>query len=159
MKRTDLKRNTTLSAGTSTLRRTELARKTAIKPGTKRMCQSRSTGKATVAESARIAMVKKLGCICCMLNMQFWMPVPYRGVCEAHHLLSGGRRRGHLFTIGLCRWHHQAVPPQEGMGKEASQLVYGPSVATGSKPFHQMYGTDDELLEFQNALLARCRDE
>lgn len=155
MKRTELKRITPLRAGTATLRRTELARKTAIKPGTKRMRQSRSTDKPTVAESARIVLVKKLGCICCMLNMQFWMPVPYRGVCEAHHLLSGGLRRGHLFTIGLCRWHHQAVPPREGMGEAAAIAVYGPSVATGSKPFHLMYGSDDELLEFQNALLAQ----
>jgi hypothetical protein len=90
-----------------------------------------------------------------MLNVQFWMPVPYRGACEAHHLLSGGRRRGHLFTVGLCRWHHQAVPPREGMSEASAMAMYGPSVATGSKPFHLMYGSDDKLLEFQNALLAQ----
>ena len=153
MKRTELKRIAPLGAGTIALRRTELLRKTAINPGTKKLRQSRSTGKATVAESARIVLVKKLGCICCMLNVQFWMPVPYRGICEAHHLLSGGRRRGHLFTIGLCRWHHQAVPPREGMTMLAAVAVYGPSVATGSKPFHLMYSSDDDLLDFQNALL------
>jgi len=155
MRRTELKRLTPLGAGTVSLRRTELARKTAINPGTKRLRQSRSTDKPTAAESARIVLVKKLGCICCMLNVQFWMPVPYRGACEAHHLLSGGRRRGHLFTIGLCRWHHQAVPPREGMSEASAMAMYGPSVATGSKPFHAMYGSDDELLEFQNALLAQ----
>lgn len=155
MKRTELKRLTPLGTSTTSLRRTALARKTAIKPGTKRMRQSRSTGKPTAAESARIVLVKKLGCICCMLNMQFWMPVPYRGACEAHHLLSGGRRRGHLFTIGLCRWHHQAVPPREGMSEASAMAMYGPSVATGSKPFHLMYGSDDTLLEFQDALLAQ----
>jgi hypothetical protein len=156
MKRTELKRITPLVAKACTLRRTELARKTPMKPGTKRMRQSRSTDKPTAAESARIVLVKKLGCICCMLNVQFWMPVPYRGVCEAHHLLSGGLRRGHLFTIGLCRWHHQAVPPRERMSESAAIAVYGPSVATGSKPFHVTYGSDDELLEFQNALLAQA---
>ena len=137
------------------MKRTELKRITPLGAGTKRLRQSRSTGKATVAESERIVLVKKLGCICCMLNMQLWMPVPYRGACEAHHLLSGGRRRGHLFTIGLCRWHHQAVPPREGMSEASAMAMYGPSVATGSKPFHLMYGSDDALLEFQNALLAQ----
>ena len=136
------------------MKRTELARKTAIKPGTQRLRQSRSTGNATVAESARIVLVKRLGCICCMLNRQMGIPTAFFGPCEAHHLLSGGRRRGHDATIGLCRWHHQAVRPYEAMTTDETVERFGPGVATGSKPFHAMYGTDDELLEFQNALLA-----
>lgn len=154
MRRTELIRSNAFGPGKTTLHRTELARKTAIKPGTKRMRQSRSTGKATVTESARIVLVKKLGCICCMLNRTWGMPVAYIGICEAHHLLSGGLRRGHNYTIGLCRWHHQGVPPQPMHEREAIAM-YGPTVATGSKPFHVMYGTDDELLEFQDALLAQ----
>lgn len=156
MKRTELIRSTPFGPGKSTLHRAELARKTTIKPGTKPMRQTRSTGKATVAESARIDRVKRLGCVCCMINRTWGVPMAYTGTCEAHHLLSGGRRRGHDATIGLCRWHHQAVPPRPMHEREAIAL-YGPSVATGSKPFHAMYGSDDELLEFQNALLARVR--
>lgn len=155
MKRTELKRITPPSAGTATLRRTELARKTAIKPGTKRMRQSRSTDKPTMAESARIVLVKQLGCICCMLNRAQGMPTAFFGPCEAHHLLSGGRRRGHDATIGLCQWHHRAVRPYEALTERKTIERFGPSVATGSKPFHAMYGTDDELLEFQDALLAQ----
>jgi hypothetical protein len=136
------------------MKHTELARKTALKPGTKRMRQSRSTGKATIAESARILLVKKLGCICCMLNREQGIPTAFFGPCEAHHLLSGGLRRGHDATIGLCRWHHQAVRPYEAMSTDETVAKFGPSVATGSKPFHALYGTDDELLEFQEALLA-----
>lgn len=154
MKRTELQRKTPLTATACTLRRTELARKTALNPGTKRLRQSRSTEKATVAESARIVLVKKLGCICCTLNREQGMPTAFFGPCEAHHLLSGGRRRGHNCTIGLCRWHHQAVRPYEAMTTDETVERFGPGVATGSKPFHAMYGTDDELLEFQEALLA-----
>jgi hypothetical protein len=40
------------------------------------------------------------------------------------------------------------------MGEREAIERFGPSVATGSKPFHAMYGSDDELLEFQDALLA-----
>lgn len=155
MKRTELKRHTPLAAGACTLRRTEQARVTPMPRPTKPMSTRRIAPAANVVESARMGMVKKLGCICCMINVQLRMPVPYRGISEAHHLLSGGRRRGHLFTIGLCRWHHQAVPPRECMNEAATIALYGPSVATGSKPFHIMYGSDDELLEFQNALLAQ----
>jgi hypothetical protein len=136
------------------MKRTELARKTALNPSTKRLRQSRSTGKATVAELARIVLVKKLGCICCMLNREMGMPTACFGPCEAHHLLSGGRRRGHKATIGLGQWHHQAVRPYDAMTTDETIERFGPSVATGSKPFHALYGTDDELLEFQEALLA-----
>jgi hypothetical protein len=154
----ELKRITPLCAGTTVLRRTELARKTALNPGTKRLRQSRSTGKATVAESARIVLVKKLGCICCMLNRTWGMPTAFFGPCEAHHLLSGGRRRGHEATIGLCRWHHQAVRPYEAMTTDETIERFGPSVATGSKPFHATYGANDELLEFQEALLELAQE-
>jgi hypothetical protein len=41
------------------------------------------------------------------------------------------------------------------MHEREAIALYGPSVATGSKPFHAMYGSDDELLAFQNALLAQ----
>ena len=101
-----------------------------------------------------MGIVKALGCICCMINQQIGLMKPYTGPCDAHHLLSGGRRRGHKFTLGLCDWHHEAKPPSYAMGAKLATEKYGPSLAKGSKPFHEVYGTDDELLEFQNALLA-----
>jgi hypothetical protein len=153
MKRTALIRRTPLAARQKPLRNITGFITSTLKPG-KPLRQTRSTGKATAVESALIELVKRLGCICCMLNRTWGMPAAYVGVCEAHHLLSGGRRRGHDATIGLCRWHHQAVPPRPMHEREAIAL-YGPSVATGSKPFHAMYGSDDELLAFQNALLAQ----
>lgn len=170
MKRTELKRKTPLQARTglktyAPLRATNgLQQKTpqnitrTITKPRKPLRQTRSTGKPTNAQAWRLVTIKKLGCICCMLNMQMWMPVPSRGACEAHHLLSGGLRRGHDFTIGLCAWHHRAVPiMQPPIGVTMGVHIYGPTVATGSKPFHAMYGTDDELLAFQNALLDAAR--
>lgn len=98
-------------------------------------------------------LVKRLGCLCCRRNAAMGMALPYSGPCEAHHLLSGGRRIGHDHTIGLCPWHHRAVPPTPMLERHAIAR-YGPSVATGSKPFHAMYGSDADLLATQNALLA-----
>lgn len=162
MKRTELKRNTPLRAvslakeGKAGLKATTI-RASAIRPVKPRkpLKQSRSTGKPTDEQAWRLVTVKKLSCICCMLNREKGRPTAYFGACDAHHLLSGGRRRGHDFTIGLCKWHHQADPPYAGMGERKAIETFGPSVATGSKPFHVMYGRDDELLEFQNELLAR----
>lgn len=158
MKRTELKRYTSLQARTGLRQKSPKNITTAITKPRKPMRQSRSTGKPTNAQAWRLVTIKKLGCICCMLNAARWMPVPSRGVCEAHHLLSGGRRRGHDFTIGLCAWHHRAVPIMSPpMGVTMGTHIYGPTVAMGSKPFHAFYGTDDELLAFQNALLDEVR--
>lgn len=164
MKRTELKRLAPLRNKTA-LRQKPLQIITGtITKARKPLRQSRSTGKPTLAESAKIAAVKAMGCICCMLNEQLGLKRASRVSrpnamvpCEAHHLLSGGIRRGHAFILGLCRWHHQGVPPQPGMHERDAIAAYGPTVATGSKPFHATYGTDDELLEFQHALLAQVQ--
>jgi hypothetical protein len=148
MKRTALQRKTALRAHQPMKAGASLPR--ASKP----MRRGRSTGKPTAAESWRLVTVKALGCICCMLNREMGMATAYFGPGDAHHLLSGGLRRGHMATIGLCKWHHQAEPPYPGMGEREAIERFGPSVATGSKPFHALYGSDDDLLEFQNALLA-----
>lgn len=155
MKRTELKRITPLAAGASRLRRTELARKTAIKPSTKRMRQSRSTEKATPAQVARWEMMRKIGCIACLINKQIGLKVT-RMVLEHHHQTASGRRIGHDETVELCRHHHQGDKfPMIDAGYKANAEVYGPSYGREPARFRLVYGTDPELLEFQNALLAQ----
>jgi hypothetical protein len=114
--------------------------------------------KATADESQRMDLVKRLGCIFCRLNPLLGLMVASTGPCDAHHELSGGRRIGHLATIGGCLWHHRGQPPVVGMSQDAAIERYGPSVATGSKALHAMYGSDAELLEFQNELLAMVEE-
>ena len=43
----------------------------------------------------------RLGCIICLIEGRG------ESQAEVHHLLSGGRRMGHLFTIPLCALHHR----------------------------------------------------
>ncbi len=91
----------------------------------------------TKAERRRMDTLKHdVGCIACRLE-GFSYVTP-----DIHHLLDGGRRRGHAYTIPLCPWHHR------GMGSGP-----GVSMAHGSKPFREMYGPDDELLEATDALV------
>jgi hypothetical protein len=110
-----------------------------------------STKKPTKAEAARMAALKHMTCIACaegyqrkLYGLVSWAP------SEVHHLLSGNKRRGHMFTIPLCPYHHrgQSVLPY----KRAAELM-GPSLARSSKAFRATYGSDDELLSRVNALL------
>lgn len=106
-----------------------------------------STKKPTPEDAFRMARLKEMRCICC--EIRGWISCSQS---EVHHLIAGNRRRGHLFTIPLCRWHHRGVPNAGGNKWMTANL--GPSLAQGSKPFHAYFGSDDELLEKTNERLA-----
>lgn len=105
-----------------------------------------STGTPTKEQAARFVALKYLGCVACILRGQ-----PAREP-DVHHLLSGGRRRGHDYTIPLCEWHHRAQPPS-GMFSGECRIMFGPSLAEGSKTFHAEFGSDDFLLSETNRRL------
>jgi hypothetical protein len=103
-----------------------------------------STKKPTASEVERFEKLQALGCIACR----------YLGVTgrkgEVHHLKSGNKRIGHQATILLCKWHHQG---HTALGKKIAEEEYGPSLAYGSKPFHERFGSDEFLLDKTNELL------
>ena len=140
------------------MRRSPLTRKTPLKATTirasgRRLRQSRSTGKPTKAQSGRFERLKRSGCRACDVNARRWWAVCDGEGCDAHHLLSGGRRIGHDATIALCPWHHRGIRPADCATDADAFHKYGPSLANGSKPFRETYGTDDELLAEQNRIL------
>jgi hypothetical protein len=104
--------------------------------------------KITTADAERFVAIKSLGCICCV---KLGLPMQC-GPTEAHHLLSGGRRRGHSQSVPLGRWHHRGIPWQTLNSRQMTEQ-FGPSLARGSKPFHEAFGTDDELLAEVERLL------
>jgi hypothetical protein len=83
----------------------------------------------TKAEKAWLDAITELGCIVCRIRYALYTPaVP-------HHLLSGGRRIGHLATIPLCDpGHHQNPPP--------GWIARHPTKAR----FEKAYGTEAFLL-------------
>lgn len=98
-------------------------------------CQKLS--RMTNKEKAWINAILELGCIVCLL---------FRGVrtpAEAHHLLSGGRRLGHLFTIPLCFLHHRS-------GRNDEEVV---SRDHNAKRFEARYGKESWLLEQTKLLI------
>ena len=56
--------------------------------------------------------------------------------CEIHHLLSGGRRIGHLDSISLCMEHHRG-------GYNTESIV---SRHPWKRAFEKRYGTEKQLL-------------
>lgn len=124
----------------------------------------------TKAEAKRFERIVELGCVACRKNAEL-RPIS----CEVHHLLDGGRRRGHSFTVGLCQWHHRGVV-NDLIVSEATRFLggdkkaglkctvdgttafFGPSLYHDRKAFRERYGTDDELLAYQEELLAQAEE-
>lgn len=119
------------------------------------MKRGRSTTTPTREESSWIEAVKLGPCMACLVLADRGLIARHlaNGPCDAHHLLSGGIRRGHLYTIGLCAWHHRRVPDWGYMVPDMLE-TFGPSLLDGSKAFREMFGTDDELLERQRKQVA-----
>ena len=97
-----------------------------------------STGKPTKAQRARFLALQDMGCAACS----------QRGVhrpAEIHHLVRGGRRLGHDFTIPLCAWCHRGVP-DDGLSVSDAELILGPSLARSKRDFVRFYGSEIDLL-------------
>ena len=138
--------------------RKPLVRRTPLRPVRKgkpprksTLRQGRSTPPATAAQKLRWALMRDIGCICC-LQLRVRAPLDV----EIHHLtlagLAGQRRLGHDSTVALCAWHHRGTLAPGCTGR-AMEWKFGPSLAHGSKPFRRTFGTDCQLLEYQHQLL------
>lgn len=72
---------------------------------------------------------------------------------DYHHVKSGNIRRGHAFGFCLCGWHHRGLIPDFYSGAVADmRAAWGPSLMDGSRLFHSIYGSDDELIELQRGI-------
>lgn len=92
--------------------------------------------------------LKECGC----LIAHFWPSeaVHCIGQLENNHLTSMTQRKTEeLRKIRLCWGHHQNQSP----------LPVGEAYHKGSKLFRAKYGTDDELLELQNKLIAQMKEQ
>lgn len=107
----------------------------------------------TKAETARIDQVKRAGCLCCIARGFEPDDTGEPAAVEAHHLLSGGIRRGHMFTVGLCLWHHRGRLYVNGWDKAEHRLRLGPSLEDEPERFSRIFGDDEELLRMQAARL------
>lgn len=112
-----------------------------------------STTKPTKEEAAYIVAVKDaMLCMACEGLRAIDMGGCDMDGVEFHHLLQSGRRRGHMFGLGLCQHHHRAVP-LEGITPKQMRVLFGPSLMDGSKKFAEVFGDDETLLRRQREIL------
>jgi len=106
------------------------------------------------AESDRIVRAKEGPCIACVvLHQRDELPEHMVVVgCDYHHMKSGNVRRGHMFGVALCVWHHRRHPWGDWTFPQMRK-IYGPSLMDGSALFHRTYGSDDWLLAKQAEVL------
>ena len=81
-------------------------------------------------ERAWMDAIVQLGCVICLREGQG--PTP----AEVHHMLSGGRRMGHMFTLPLCYQHHRSR-------RNDADVV---SRDQNQRRFEARYGPEAELL-------------
>ena len=96
----------------------------------------------TVSEQKWLSDIVRIGCIVCVLEG--------RGlsVAEVHHMLEGGRKLGHMWTIPLCMSHHRA-------GLNNKQIV---SRDHNQRRFEARYGTERELHAATALLVAKMKE-
>ncbi len=95
----------------------------------------------TRSEQAWCDAITQIGCIVCLL---FFAAPGTPGA--VHHLLTGGRRIGHLWTICLCDpGHHQNAPAR------SVKVSRHPSKTR----FEQAYGSEESLLAKTRELVAQ----
>lgn len=112
-----------------------------------------STGAMTKDERDWVHHVKHHGCLLC--ELRGYPREPGGPLAEAHHLLSGGIRRGHMFTVGLCPWHHRGALIVMGWNHKTHRQRLGPALSEGSVPFQAEFGPDDGLLERMKIIVQR----
>lgn len=109
-------------------------------------CMKSSLPAPTIAERRRFARFVDVGCVACLQ-----LEPPRYSVPEVHHLLSGGIRRGHSYTVPLCPWHHRGV----GGPVDAQLAIRGPSLALTPDNFRLHFGSDADLLHMTNAIVGK----
>lgn len=89
--------------------------------------------RATPEELARNDLIRQMHCMCCALKGDL-----SKKKVDIHHLKSGNKRMGHLYTIPLCPAHHR--------GQRGAKDAQEPYVHGGMKAFRAHWGYDDRQL-------------
>lgn len=93
-----------------------------------------STGKPTKEEAQRIKLIMSMSCAVCALHGD----VSKRAL-ECHHIVRGGRRLGHWYTLQLCKGHHQGQWDRKN--PQPAQVA----ISDGRQAFRRAHGGLDDL--------------
>lgn len=100
------------------------------------MIMHRNMPRPTVGEKARIDLIMSMSCAVCALHGDI-----SKRPLECHHIVRGGRRLGHWYTLQLCVGHHR------GLWTDAEILLpqYRVAISNGRQAFRRAHGGLDDL--------------
>lgn len=108
--------------------------------------------KPTRDEERRFDEIQARGCVPCWLEAKLqgrkWIPEP----CDIHHVQQANQCGHHRFTYGNCPWHHRGIPKND-LTDTQMRSIFGPSKAKEPKAYRARYGSEDDLLVYQERLL------
>lgn len=112
----------------------------------------RAIGKPTAAQEARQQAARDIGCIIARKRLGVFIPgaIHHQNVGGKH----GQKNLGHDETICMNDWSHQGYPlTAYGWDAAECRRRLGPSLHHEARAFRAEFGTDAELLAYQNELL------
>lgn len=96
------------------------------------------------------------GCIACRMQGKA-ITGQFCGPSQRHHLTIGGKhgapRLGHDFSVMLGAWHHMGMKTGVLRAGADYEAEFGHSYALTPKAFRREFGSDEELLRYQNELI------
>jgi cytochrome c551/c552 len=105
-----------------------------------------------VNNDRRDFIIRDIGCIACHM-MGYNTPA----VEKHHHTSTGkhgsGKRKGEKFTVGLCPYHHRGKAAVGSSQALQWKEMVGPSYADDARVFRATFGTDAEMLAYQEKLI------
>jgi hypothetical protein len=110
------------------------------------------------SERLRNDRMMQLGCIVSRIRKDRGLAVPTRGAVQCHHIVEGGKRLGHGYTIPLNVWYHLGFVPFQCADAEEAIAMYGASLVHGRPLFIASHGTERELWEMTQSLLGLPAD-
>lgn len=108
-------------------------------------------GPRTDAQGRRIQAIKQyIGCVLCIMEGAFRGESRLGEWCDYHHC-DDESGQNHDRGYGNCPWHHTGRP-KNWLSQAAMKEQYGPSLKLHPKEYRERYGTEQEILDYQNKL-------
>lgn len=75
--------------------------------------------------------------------------------CDIHHVYGS---KDHDSVYGNCPWHHRGVPSGD-LRPSDMLMIKGPSMAVHRREYRARYGSEEDLLAYQRAMLLKSPHE
>ncbi len=109
----------------------------------------------TKEQLRRFDAIQERGCVPCWLESRFTGRKHEPEPCDIHHTDGS---KNHNDVYGNCPWHHRGVP--KGDLRPSDMLpIFGPSMALHPREYRIRYGTENDLLAYQRAMLLKSPHE